>query len=319
MALAGSAKELKPLLDEIKANGFKVVPSGKHHKVVDVEGKLGAKNKVVTDTNGPIIISSTPGDFRARDMHVKRLKGAGIIKRDPWAKDKGEAAEGRKKGFSEDDKARARERIAQESRRREERTKQLRSRVEPIVMKLGGWERRGATAELGRVAMYFAAKAGKKTWASESSAMQNAHQLKKGNTLSDQAVDAWNLLCDELEKAWRRGPGTTPNDEALRERWFELVREEKGIKPDPPPPDPRKPGPVIRTQIKPPGETEPEEESASNNGRVHHVGPLSDKTPTVALKAVFLMSQSADSEQMDDVLAVGEDILRLEMASLDAK
>src|SRR3954469_10624127 len=49
MALSGSAKELKPLIDEIRKNGFKVAPSGKHRKVVDVEGKImGARNKVVT-------------------------------------------------------------------------------------------------------------------------------------------------------------------------------------------------------------------------------------------------------------------------------
>lgn len=323
MALSGSAKELKPLVDAIKKNGFKVVPSGKHHKIVDVEGKLGAKNKVVTDGKGPILISSTPGDFRARDMHVKRLLDRGVITKDPWAKDKGEGKEGRAANVtSPEARAKARERIAEESKRRHERTLQLRSRIEPIVTKLGGWERRGMVTELGRTAFHFLEDNNRsERWKTEAGALQNANQLRKGNTLSDQAVDAWNLFADELEKAWRRGPGTSPNDEALRERYFELVRAGKGIK-DEPKPDKqreRRNGPVHRYQMEDRQEPEPEPEAAAAPERRNgaHVGPLSEKLPTVALKAVFLMSQDRRLDQMDEVLEVGEEILRLEIASIE--
>lgn len=316
MALSGSAKELKPLIDEIRKNGFKVAPSGKHRKVVDVEGKImGARNKVVTDENGPIIISSTPGDFRARDMHVKRLLKRKVILRDPWAVDKGEGKEGRKAGFSEEDRQRGRERVAEEARRRHERTMQVRARIEPIIAKLGGWDKRGMVSEIGRVALHFTTKQHKPGWKTEAGAMQGANSLKKGNTLSDAAVDAWNLLCDELEKAWRKGPGTSPNDEALRERYFELVRESKGIAPEPEEPkkDLSKTTPVIRSQIK---DTKPDEPSEPRRSGHMREGILGEKMPTLALKAVFLMSMGREGQAMPDVLEVGEDILRLELASM---
>jgi len=132
-------------------------------------------------------------------------------------------------------------------------------------------------------------------------------------------VDAWNLLCDELEKSWRKGPGTTPNDDALRERWFGLVRESKGItaESEEPKKDLRRTTPVVTSQIKKPDSDEAPE--PRRNGHMRE-GILGEKMPTLALKAVFLMSVGRDADEMNkmpDVLAVGEDILRLELASID--
>jgi hypothetical protein len=118
------------------------------------------------------------------------------------------------------------------------------------------------------------------------------------------------------------GPGTTPNDDALRERWFEMVRAAKGIEPETKrQPDPlRKNGPVVRTQMKPPEEPDAGAEPLrtrvreGTNGHTRF-GLMGERTPTLALKAMFLMSQGTD-KSMEEVLDVGEDILRLELASL---
>lgn len=215
--LSGAAKELQPLKAILEKNGYELVPRGQHLKV-----KKRSTNEFVTDDKGPVIFSSTPGDHRARDMHVKRLIGAGVMKpeQNPWKPKKEQ--DGRASVITSDEvKLKRIEAMKEASRVRARKTQILRSRMEPLVASLGGWDKRGLAPELALTAKhYLASRKRVEAWESDSGAIQNARQLRMGATLSDKARTAWELFLDELDRA-----------EDREKRYFELVRESKGLAP----------------------------------------------------------------------------------------
>jgi len=220
------SQEIKPLLEVIKRNGFQVVPSGKHLKIL----KNGA---VVTDKSGkhgggPIILSSTPSESRDRDMTVKKLINNGIIKpeQDPWKPKKGkEAADGQPETIDEEKQRREAARLeglASANRERAERTRKIRSRWEPIIARLGGWDKRGMQSEAGLIVYHYAKTRGREEApASVTSAQQMVIRVKRGDTLSAKACVCFEILLDDLE----RQPAK------MQERWFDLLQEAKGLPP----------------------------------------------------------------------------------------
>jgi hypothetical protein len=216
--------DLKPLLDVAKKNGYKIVPSGrsKHMKVISPKGQQ------VVDDNGPLIVSGTPGDFRARDMHVKRFIGAGVIKpeQDPWREDKAKVRTDGKPETIDEEKTRREaarlEGLANMNRDRAERTRKIRARWEPIIARIGGWEKRGTVADAGQILHHYTKTRGREEApASVSSAQQLVMRLRRGDTLSAKGAICFELLLDDLEHQ----PAT------LVERWHDLLREAKGLPP----------------------------------------------------------------------------------------
>lgn len=285
-ASAGAKKEVTELLRAIRANGYKTVPSGGgHKKVVDRHGKA------VVDSNGPLLISSSPSDHRWRDMHVKRLMKAGVLKEDPWNPEE-KTRDRNQNGGDPQHGARVaamyRKQIA-----RDERTRQIRMRLEPMVARLGGWDKQGFTSQIGRVMFSYARSRGRvEAPVTEAAAVQNARNLKGGATLSDKAAVCWELLLTDLEQAFDES-----QEDGLRGRYFELVREAQGLgTPRLVPDEPEAPAAL---------------ELVTEQHRRH---PVEVSIPSLALEVAIRMGMGAASEpDMDQILVLAERIARMEM------
>lgn len=138
--------EVRDYVAKIRAKGYKVVKTGnaKHYKI------LTSKSVPVVDENGPLIISSSPSDHRWREMHVKRAMAVGIFAEDPYKETRGKKGPQPNgngdsgEGEQEDDpKAKQRRAMAAAAKLRgdefRQRSRDLRSRIEMMVVKLGGW------------------------------------------------------------------------------------------------------------------------------------------------------------------------------------
>lgn len=224
-------KEFREIIAIVRKKGFKVVPGSGHYKIVDVNGKLGAKGTKVRDEHGPVVISSSPGDFRARDLLAARLVRAGILedKDLPWKPMKKKGADGILLGDPEPEKP---ERLTQaqaerrkrdgDNRTRHEKTQQIKGELEPIITRLGGWTKRGLIGELATV-VYHHSKDSPWGFKSEATAKASAANLRKGGTLSDDHATCWEGLLMTLAAADMEG--------TLRETWFDLVRLARGLPP----------------------------------------------------------------------------------------
>lgn len=287
-------KDVDKLIRSIKTQSkgeFKTLPSkGGHKKVVD---KMG---KAVVDEHGPLIISSSPGDSRWREKHVKRLIDAGVLQYDPW--DPPEKPRGSGRGFADPaTKERSQQRLAAEGRRRAERTRRIRAKLEPLVMRLGGWDKHGLQAELARTIHHYLKTRGRvETWESEQSAVVVLSNLRKGGTLSDQSCICFELFFEDLEHAG--------DDEAQRQRYFKLLREAKGLAPVQ-----EETGVVVRmaSRLIP-------IEQRKTAGQVLTYEDMN--VPTVALEAVMMMAAGGAANGPFDparIMHVGQEILRLEL------
>lgn len=208
---------------------YKVVSGGKHKKIIYAKDAPGNRaGQAVRDESGPLILSDTPGEHRNRELAVHRLLKAGVLRFDPWkppqGKDQrvGETA-GRSDGDREDkfeQKIAHRLAVSDEHRRTNQLTQDLRERVEPIVAKLGGWDKRGLKAELSSAAYNFLEQISfEPRWPTKGAANQSCFQLAKGQTLNTPSRNMWSRFFDELESSID-GPTT---------RYFELVRAAKGL------------------------------------------------------------------------------------------
>ena len=290
--------DIRPLIDAAKANGYKVVPSGrsKHMRVLD------SKGKVVVDDNGPVIVSGSPGDHRMRDMHVQRFIAAGIIKpeQNPWKPEKGKGADGQPEVIDEEKARRERVRLegmAEANRERAERTRKIRSRWEPIIARIGGWEKRGTVADAGIILYHFAKTHGRtEAPKSVNSATQLITRVKRGDTLSADSAVCFEILLDDLERK--------PRD--MVARWHDLLREAKGLpaRSEAPPamPLPEPPRPPREPQ-------EPVYEAP-----VVMEGDVLAEVPTLALEALAQMVRNLppDSDHQDQ-LGLAKEILRMEL------
>jgi hypothetical protein len=142
--------------------------------------------------------------------------------------------------------------------------------------------------EIGQVSYYFAEQlelTGR--WGSEKAASENAGALRGGATLSDTMAALWEKLVDELE-SW---PDT-------KLRWMQLLREAKGLEP-----------PTVGDK--------PLTSRSSPTLSVVPIPPLEpeEQLPTLALRAMFEMGvgRPADDPDRRHVLAIGEEILKLEI------
>jgi len=305
-------KEVTELIREIKATGYKVASSGRtHHVVLDKQGRR------VVDENGPLIISKTPSEHRWREMTVHRLIKAGVFKEDPRKeKQKPKSQEEHRKdsakrlGSPEMQRLKV-EAVKARAREQASLTQAVRSRFEPIVVKLGGWHeghgRHGApgvqVSELGRVMMFWLTGEQLPSFSTLAAAQQVAGNLKRGGTISDKNRAILEPFVVELEQK---------GDDA-RDFYFEVVRAVKGL-----PPSQRherdRPLQLVSgngATGEPAGdETEPEESVAAP--APPSVAVLSAGVPMLAMEAVYLMARAGDND-MATVLTIGEKLARLEM------
>lgn len=299
---AGAKSEVDVLLRAARANGYKTVPAqGGHKKIVDHRGKP------VVDSNGPLIISGTPSEHRWREMTVKRWLAAGVLKVDPFESNtpgKGVRAQqqaGKKGGkfniADPDVQAKKLEGIKKKSEAEHKATVKLREKWEPIMVKLGGWDKYGLLTQTGDAIFWFGEHRGLvERFPTASAAKQALAQLKKGNTLSTKSRVAVEYFADELLKA----------DGSPLDRYWELVRLSKGlparedepIKGGSPLPDP------------PPKEVR--EAAAKANGNGTEPERLRAGKPSLALQAVAEMMVGR-TELSEEVLRLGEQIQDMEL------
>jgi hypothetical protein len=305
--------DLKPLVEAAKANGYKVVPSGrsKHMRVVDPKGK------VVVDKNGPVIVSGSPGDFRARDMHVKRWIAAGIItaEQDPWRKDKGKpGVNGQPETRTEEQQRREALRLkglAEMNQRRAERTRKIRSRWEPIIARLGGWDKRGMVTEAGLVLYHYVKSRGRtEAPKSQTAAGQLITRIKRGDTLSEDSAVCFEILLDHLE--------SKPAD--LPRVWMNLVREARGL------PALSEAAPAMTLEEEPEPEPEPPHDDGEPRPEPYQglsvierrqdtqVFGLPARVPKVALRALAEMMRGQPPDiDTEPLVEIATDILEMEL------
>lgn len=296
MPSSGKQKDLMVLRKIIEKDGYKVVPSGSGHWRV-----LTNKGAVIVDENGPVILSGTTSEFRGRDMAVHRLMKAGVLKRDPWAPTAKKTEDDQAPDpdeMSEQERA-VYEAEQEEARRtnqeRSRRTFAVRERIEPVIARLGGWDKRGMLTEIGTVAHYFATQSRlPDAWTSPQAAAENARALSKGATLSDPMATIWERLMTELE-SW---PDT-------QLRWMQLLREAKGLE-----------EPTIGEAVTP---LERGLQVVQGGGAVVPL-PKIEGMPTLALRAMFEMGvgRAAHDPDRATCMKIGEEIMRLEILARDA-
>lgn len=238
-------KEFREIIAIIRKKDFKVIPGKGHYKIIDVKGKLGPKGTKVRDEHGPVVISSSPGDFRARDLLAARLMRAGILepKDLPWKPMKKQEADGILLGEPEPEKperlteAQAeRRRRDNDNRTRHEKTQAIKGELEPIITRLGGWTKRGMIGELASV-VYHHSKDSPWGFKSVSTARASATNLRGGGTLSDDHATCWEGLLMTLAAA--------DMDGRLQEAWFDLVRAARGLPPRTQPVSVYRPGTAV--------------------------------------------------------------------------
>jgi len=339
--------EVRDLLTKINATKkYKAVKSGsKHHKVVYAEGPQ--KNKPVVDANGVLIISATPGEVRWREMTVKRLLAAKVLDSDPYKKTPtgGDSQNGdtaKKKGgknhpFSDPERAAAINAaklaaIDAKSKKAREETAQLRARLEPVVIHLGGWGGRGgrfnveipmeermartlSLTELAAVAHHWAFTRGRMEAPRVKGTTQivdvgvfhsAATQVKlPGHTLGDSWRPFWTAFIDELYS--NAGTGADAPRKAAS-RYWELYREMKGV----PVREPATPpgGPAAAPSAPPGAREDAEPETAAEEPL--RIGPAYDSPlPALAFEALWLMAKGTDD--YDKAMSVAEKIAKLEL------
>lgn len=328
-----SQKDVTELIAHIRAAGFRCAKSGnqKHYKVMTRTGAA------VIDADGPIIISSTPSEERFKEMTVKRLMRAGVLKVDPYKAtrgSKGERAEQngdeqkKKTPFSRqqsdpDFKKRLHEAkvaaIKKKSAAAKEATAEIRAHLEPVIAKLGGWSATGVSSSSGvkinEVALTlhcWATTRGrvempKTTFrtphapiTADSDALRSAVMNMKnpGHTLGDVWRPIFKVFVDEL---WQHA-GRDPEKAAARYR--ELLREAKGIVAEPT--SPPAGGPPLQ-----PLSRETQKEPEPELGQAPRLGPLHSVVPSLALEAMFWAGKGGADES--DAMTLGQKIAQLEM------
>lgn len=283
---------------------FKVIKSGKHQKVVRPNGQ------VVQDENGPFIISGSPGDFRFREMTVKRAMKAGIFAKDPY---KAQTEADEKKSEKERAEEAAKERRARELRDRSEvfrvRTAQVRAAFEPIVAKLGGWSHGGSGLKVGDFVLVLQhwARAnepklipvqtggGPEPQSAWASAVTNLRT--PGGTIAER----WLPLFESFVVALREGNENLPPEESALV-YMDLLRAAKGILP---PSHDEGPERVNGTM--------PAPAATPSTSRIVV------EWPRVALQALFWMSRGADGQDRDEILDLAEEIAELAATNEERK
>ena len=303
---AGAKSEVDILIRAARANGYKTIPAqGGHKKIVDHRGKP------VVDDNGPLIISSSPSDARWREMTVKRWIAAKVIKADPFKGDTpskavrkltGGATSGKDGGTRLTDPEIQQKKVdAIKARFAEHRalSQKVREDLEPIIVKLGGWDKHGVKSQMGDVIFWFNEWRGHvERFPSASAASSALANLKKGNALSDKSRTAIGYFVDELKKA------ADP-----QARYFELLRLSKGLpaREDEPV---RGGSPLSDPPPKEEREKQADKTETNGHGKTEQIGPSTK--PSLALQVVAEMMVGR-TEVDDAVLRLGERIQDMEL------
>lgn len=186
-----SGNDVRDLILEIRSSGrgYSIVTTGRdHYKVVDSNGKT------VMDEAGPITIASTPSDPRTVRNDRARLRRAGVLTHPDAPK-----TDAPKKSPARDLAAERAAREAEASRKRQTDTLALRSRLEPLVAKMGGWDSKGMQAAVGRALFQHAKEARLGMPGTIDSSLMAAHVARKGGTLSERMVAVWESFVDRLD------------------------------------------------------------------------------------------------------------------------
>lgn len=267
----------------IKRRGYKTIPGGSgHRKIVDHRGK------VVVDSNGPLLISSSPSDQRARTMHVNRLMKAGVLTEDPFESN----PQGKGARLTDPDvQKRKLEAIQRKAVAERTETHKLREFLEPFIVMIGGWEKHGQTTLIGRVAMqYLDSVKQPGRWKTLDACVQSLRNLKAGNTLSESARKNWMRFFDAL----------ADDDDPLT-KWNEMQRQTLGIGyPDVDTPHENGDTPTAADDAIAAFMEEKRSEISGEAGR-----PL-------ALECLYFMARGAGDADKDEVFALYERIATLE-------
>lgn len=302
--MASTQAEVREFITHVRQAGYKVAKTGNgaHYKVLDLKGA------VVSDEKGPLIISGSPSETRWKEMHVHRFMQAGVLKFDPYKPtgqqghkngDGGEKPKKRGGGRITDPDVQAAKLRAIKARSDgfRERTAVLRSRVEPVISKLGGWGQGKygvGVSEFGEVVYHWAKRRGRIELPKTTS-----HGAKAGTDITPAHVGAnvgrlkhpeqtiggtwlplFEVFADELE----RNAGVPVDPVKAAARYRELLLEAKGLAPRHPSPAAGPPQEIVPVP-------EPKEEKEKH-------GPLHDKVaaPTLALRALFHMARDPEVE-----------------------
>lgn len=323
MAGAGAQKDIEQIVRAVKKNGYQVVPARGGHRKVMLRGKP------VVDKDGPIIFSGSTGEARGRTMSINRLMKAGVLTEDPFsshtdvkaARENGNGAKPKNpnhKGNPHLGEPWMREKAQAAMREKSEQNRiatiALREKFEPIMVKLGGWDKKGNLAQIAEAADWLLRTRGWVGMEKVSSSNWCYHvlqKMRKGETLAQESRERFDEFIKDLE---------AHPDSVVR--FFEIVRLSKGLAgrdPDAPPAD----GAAVRfpvragTPLPLPGqngehpETPAERAIAARHEPVEH---LPYTMPTLALEAVWRMGKAKGADY-DDVMEVGERILKLELES----
>lgn len=324
---SAKANDLQVIVAALRRNGFKTVPAGSgHRKVVDHRGRP------VVDRNGPVILSSTPSETRNRTMAVNRLMKAGALKVDPFESDtksKGAQEQGARGGGSTgkdkrqqnlqrgnphlvagEYKEKAAEATRQKAKERHAATMKQRERLEPIIVKLGGWGTRAPgkskAVEISAVWHWFIESRGivEKVAAGLPGYENAMRNYKAGNTVADASRASFEYFLRELEDA--KDPLA---------RYMEMLRLSRGL----PPKDTAEiqltgtaaPGVQLVVPERPKDETE-DKAKDNGKGKVARIAPAAWTQPHLAVEAVAQMMVGRDAVD-GDVLQLGQQILELEL------
>jgi len=225
------SSDMRTLKEAIEENGFyKIVPDRKGHlKLLTGANHPAGEDKVVVDEGGPITLPGTPSDVRWRKNAVARLRRASmrhipVLSSDPFGNQS-------RALLPEYEEKRTKMVLAGQRTRQQknaERTRELRTLMEPLFAKLGSWENSGFMTELSRVILHygrarkierwFNSRPGKEADRPYEAVAYVLRRLNRGETLNEHSINAMSLFWHELDLA----PDPV-------QRYIELLRESRGL------------------------------------------------------------------------------------------
>ena len=280
-----ATKDVEDLVRAIKATGTHNVESnGAHHKVID-----GAGHTVY-------VLPKSPSDRRWRENAVHELVKFGVFESDPKKQKKKHHL------ASPENQAKKIAAVKERAAKLAEETAVVRERMTPLVNKIGGWgmgQNQITASEVGMVAKHWG-RDREDVWHTDGAARTSAqNNMKHNGACSPQALGFWDAFVTDWELA-----------DDPRSWYFDLAREMKGLAPL------EKQVVVGGAPVVPPTG----QKNLRRAGRVRTYVAEDKKHPLepdtivghLALRATALMAAGRENIDIEEVLAVGEQILALE-------
>lgn len=335
--------EMNELIAHIRRTGYKVTKSGKHNKVLKPNGAV----LIDAEEGGPVILSSSPGDSRWREMKVKQLIRLGVFAADPFKKEtaaqgKGAGRGARRRAAAEQadqveegdepltgkaaveaerkaKREREQRRVAEKSAEYKKRTIVLRGRIEPMIARLGGWNTGVGRFVNGITLSEFATTLmnwGERDEREEVPIDTLGRKPTAGAAMSatqmlrkpDETIGEKWLPLFEAFGDYLYGPTDRPDPGVAADRYRELVREWKGLGEIGPPPETDLAA-GLREQGMLDEEPPPTEEAAEPEAEPTFDGvPLADAEEGIDLKIEPQDVDAADTRQETIYAKPGEKI-----------